>query len=149
MSEILETYEIQSGDIIHTGRVFFKVNEVREPSHPLFPGLVLEGHYFDNRRQVWQSKTTLSAQGGQKWGRVIGLEFPDLYFTAYLKPGDPAMVENFDNGAWCWSHEVKCKVMDFGEKTSLVKITGKATQFRTGLVYEIPSQRLYRRKVKQ
>jgi hypothetical protein len=149
MPNLLETYEIEAGSVIHTGRVFFKVEEVREPSHPAFPGLVLEGHYFDNRRQVWQAKTTLSAQHGRKWAPVTGVEFPDLYFPAYLKSGDLAIVENFHNGAWCWSHEVKCKVMDFGEKTSLVKITGKATQFRTGVVYEVPSQRLYRRKVKK
>jgi hypothetical protein len=149
MNELLETYEVQAGTVIHTGRVFFKVNEVREPSHPLAPGLVFEGHYFDNRRQVWQSKTSLSAQHGRKWSLVTGLEFPDLYFTAYLKSGDMAVVENFDNGRWVWTPEVKCKVMDFREKTSLVKITGKGLQFSTGVVYEIPSQRLYRRKVKK
>ncbi|MFD4608255.1 hypothetical protein ACFWOT_09075 [Streptomyces sp. NPDC058440] len=148
MTNTLETYEVHAGDVIHTGRVFFKVAEVREPTHPAFPGLVFEGHYFDNRRQVWQNKTTLSAQHGHKWGPVTGLEFPDLYFTAYLKSGDLAIVENFDNGKWCWSHEVKCKVLVFGEKTSWVKITGNATQFVTGKVYEVPSQRLYRRKVK-
>lgn len=144
----IETYEVEAGNVLFTGRAAFKVMEVREPSHPLFPGLIFEGHYFDTRRGVWGRRTILSAEYGRAWG-LSSLTFPDLYFTAYLKSGDKAIVENFDNGAWCWSHEVKCKVMDFGEKTSLVKITGKATQFRTGLVYEVPSQRLYRRKVKK
>ncbi|MFF9649714.1 hypothetical protein [Streptomyces sp. NPDC014622] len=146
MSNVLETYEVEAGNVLYTGSVFFKVEEVREPHNPICPGLVFEGHYFDNRRQVWAPKTTLSAQYGRKW-RLPEIEFPELHFSAYLKSGDLAIAENVDNGAWCWSHKVKCKVLLFdGSPTSWVKITGKATQFVTGKVYEIPSQRLYRRK---
>lgn len=147
MSELRETYEINNGDTLQVRRSFFLVTEVREPSHPMYPGLVFEGHWFDNRRQVWGPKVNLMAPYDELWNAVDSSIFPDLHFTAYLKPGDLALVENFDNGAWAWTPEVKCKVMDFGEKTSLVKITGKGLQFSTGVVYEVPSQRLYRRKV--
>jgi hypothetical protein len=142
----VETYEVEAGLVLHTNRAFFKVEEVREPHHPLFGGLVFEGHYFDIKRQVWSRRATLSAPYGRKWLPVIGVNFPDLYFSAYLKQGDKATIKDFDNGAWVWTPEVKCKVMDFRESTSLVKVTGKALQFSTGVVYEVPSQRLYRRK---
>ncbi|MGJ3559666.1 hypothetical protein ACR6C2_16985 [Streptomyces sp. INA 01156] len=116
MSEIIETYEVQSGAVVFTGRVYFKVEEVREPSHPLYPGLVFEGHYFDTRRQVWAPRTTLSAQYGLKWRRVDHIPFPDKHLSAYLEPGMLAVIENYANGLSYWSPEVKCKVIEFGRR---------------------------------
>ncbi|MFJ9900224.1 hypothetical protein ACIQPR_43540 [Streptomyces sp. NPDC091280] len=146
--ELLETYEVEAGNVLFTGRSAFKVNEVREPSHPLFPGLVFEGHYFDTRRGVWGPKVVLSAEHGRVWGLSL-LAFPDLYLSAYLEAGDLAVVENYANGLSLWSHEVKCRVIDFGETESRVKITGASYQFIQGDEVTVPTQRLYRRKAKK
>lgn len=141
----LETYEVQAGNILFTGTSAFKVEEVREPSHPLFPGLIFEGHFFDMKRYVWGRKTTLSAEHGRKW-ELYNFPLPDKYFAAYLKPGDLAVIDNYSNGKWCWSPEVKCRVIEFGETESRVRITGDATQFVKHTTVPVPSQSLFRRK---
>jgi len=144
--EMIETYEVQTGNILFTGTSAFKVEEVREPSHPLFPGLVFDGHFFDTKRGVWGRKTTLSANHGHVWALSL-LSYPDKYFTAYMKPGDLAEVRDYSNGCSVWSPEVKCKVIEFGETVSRVRITGDAWQFVRHTTVSVPSQRLYRRKV--
>ncbi|MFF4245202.1 hypothetical protein ACFYY2_12095 [Streptomyces sp. NPDC001822] len=142
---MLKTYEVEAGNILFTGTSAFKVEEVREPSHPLFPGLVFEGYYFDTKRGVWGRKTTLSAEYGAKW-REYDFPFPDAHFSAYLRKGDPAVVRDYSNGSSVWSQEVKCKVVEFGELTSRVRVTGDSWQFVKHTTVEVPSQRLYRRK---
>lgn len=149
MNELRETYEVASGDTLRIGASYFLVKEVREPSHPAFPGLVFEGHAFDTRRGVWGRAHNLSARFDEKWHPVTNLDFPDRYLSAYLAPGDLAIVEDYANGSSLWTYEVKCKVLDFGEKESFVKITGQSWQFFAGTEVTVPTQVLYRRKVKK
>jgi hypothetical protein len=148
MSELLETALVTEGTTLYLGTSFFKVKEVREPTDPRFPGWTFVGHTFDNRRGVWGRECVRSATYEQKW-RLATIDLPDIYFTAYLEPGDPAVVEDYANGSSLWSVEVKCKVIEFGEMHSRVKITGESFQFVKGAEYTVPSQRLYRRKVKK
>ncbi|MEV3860687.1 hypothetical protein AB0J38_41060 [Streptomyces sp. NPDC050095] len=146
MPEMLETYEVTDGLVLFVGRSFFKVTEVREPSHPMFPGLTFEGHYFDSRRNVWGRKSTLGAEYGEAWKLSSFTDFPDKYIGAYLEPGELAVIEDLDNGAWVWTPAVKCQVVDFREAESTVTVTGESCQFVRGSVIEVPTARLYKRE---
>lgn len=149
MKIMRDTYEINEGDTLFLARSYFRVKEVKSPTHPLFPGLIFIGHTFDLRRNVWGREHTISATYDSRWqlaNEEISLTFPDKYMGAYLEPGDKVTVEDWHNGSSYWSYEVKAKVIEWGEKDAVVKITGNSWQFIRNSEVTVPASKVYRRK---
>ena len=149
MAEYREVYEVAKGDVLYRGRCYFRVLEVREPSNPLYGGLVFRGHWRDMKRGVWGKEANLSIHYGESVelandGLVASL--PDKYFSAYMEPGDLAVLQDFANGCSLWSFHVKCRVLEFGEEESRVLITGDSLQCVQWAELTVPSQRLFRRE---
>ena len=47
---------VQPGDVLLFSTSYFRVAEVREPTHPLAPGVVVEGFWFDSKGNHWRPK---------------------------------------------------------------------------------------------
>lgn len=62
-----KTYEIGEGDLLHIGTSFFYVREVREPRHPLFPGLTFVGYWWRQDLGHWGAEYTLPAEHDKPW----------------------------------------------------------------------------------
>lgn len=143
----METYEVQPRTLLALRSNIFRVEEVREPSNPLYPGLVFEGYYWDIGRSVWGRKRTINTPYGEKFYQTsLTLDdFPEVFLGAYLAPGDLAAIVDEPNGSSYWSYEVKCKVVAFGEREAQVKVTGDSHQFVKGEVVTVPTQRVWKR----
>ena len=148
MAERREVYEIAEGDVLYRGRCYFRVAEVREPSNPLYGGVVFRGHWLDMKRWVWGKASTLSIRSGEPL-ELANFEFlcllPERHFSGYLESGDKATLYDFSNGSDYWSLHVPCRVLEFGEDISRVLITGESLQCVRGTELTVPSQRLFRR----
>jgi hypothetical protein len=80
---VKRTHEVGKGDVLLIGASFFYVSEVREPTSPLFPGLVFDTFAWVAGLECWRNiSRPISAEYGARWN-VLNTEdvercFPTL-----------------------------------------------------------------------
>lgn len=107
MFDMVNTLDLTSGMFVQRGGTsgLLKVTDVREPSHPAMPGLVVAGHYWRSDEYRWNDRETLinvtdvARREWHVWTPDMLPPLPDERYDVGSADGDPADVIAWRIGA--------------------------------------------------
>lgn len=67
MTPLTETRDVAENDILLIGGDYFRIAEIAEPSHPVYPGLTFWGFWWNNKDECWGPRRSVSAPYARQW----------------------------------------------------------------------------------